>query len=381
MDAQKTRTWAEVSLSALRHNARELQKVLPEGCALMGVVKADGYGHGSVVVSRTLHEAGCRYLAVACPEEAEALRQAGENLPILVLGASDAAYAPMLAENRITQTVECVEKGRALSMNLRPGQTLKIHIKLDTGMGRLGFRATDEDALWEAVEVMNLPGLEPEGVYTHFAVSDVTGEEDYTFAQFENYVSAVQFLQEASGKTFSVHHCANSGAVAAFREDGFCLDMVRPGLLTYGISPMENGDTCGLDLIPAMELKSRVAAVTHHMKGDTISYGRKWTADRDCTLAVLPIGYADGLQRCLSGKLEVLLHGVRVRQVGRICMDVCMLDVTDVPGVEAGDIVTVFGTGVDGAPTAAELAALADTIPYEILCGVSPRVPRVYKDV
>ena len=378
MDMQKTRTWAEISLGALRHNVETIRAALPRNCALMGVVKADGYGHGAVSAARTLREAGAAYLAVACPEEAIFLRTAGETLPILILGASDAEWAPVLAENGIAQTVECVEKGRALSAALRPGQTLKIHIKLDTGMGRLGFRATDEDALWEAAEVMHLPGLEPEGVFTHFAVSDTEGEEDYTWAQFENYVEGVQFLQEAAGRGFAIHHCANSGAVAAFREEGFCLEMVRPGLLTYGIGPMEHGDTGGLDLIPAMELKSRVAAVTHHAKGDTVSYGRTWTAERDCTLAVLPIGYADGLQRCLSGKLEVLLRGQRVKQVGRICMDVCMLDVTDVPGVEPGDEVTVFGRGTDGAPTACELAELADTIPYEILCGVSPRVPRVY---
>jgi len=376
MDTQKTRTWAEVSLEALRHNAIALQKALPEGCGLMGVVKADGYGHGAAQVARTLHEAGARYLAVACPEEALALRNAGETMPILILGAVDPAWAPILAENGFTQTVECREKGEALSGALRPGQKLTVHIKLDTGMGRIGFRAVDEQELRAAASVMLLPNLVAEGVFTHFSVSDTPGQEEYTRRQFRLFREAADTLEKLTGRKLPIRHCANSGAVQFFRGEGFCQDLVRPGLLTYGLRP--EADDGSIDLIPAMELKSRVAAVTHHKKGDTISYGRIWTAERDCTLAVLPIGYADGLQRCLSGKLEVELRGHRVRQVGRICMDVCMLDVTDIPDVCPGDVATVFGRADRGAPTANDIAALAETIPYEILCGVSPRVPRVY---
>ena len=378
MDIQTTRTWAEISRVALRHNAAALRAAAGQDCALLGVVKADAYGHGAVEVAATLREAGCAYLAVACVEEALSLRQAGETLPILILGAVEAGFAPLLAEEHITLAVECGEKGHALNAALRPGQTLKIHIKLDTGMGRLGFPAGEETALAEAAEVMTLPGLEPEGVFTHFAVSDTPGGEAYTEGQLALFLRAVSALEERGGRRFALRHCANSGGVLSFRDKGACLDMVRPGIMTYGVYPdQERG---GIELIPVMELKSRVAAVTHHKKGDTISYGRTWTAERDCTLAVLPIGYADGLQRCLSGKLEVLLRGKRVRQVGRICMDMCMLDVTDVPGVRPGDVATVFGRGTDGAPTVDELAEKAGTIPYELLCGVSPRVPRVYLD-
>lgn len=376
MDTQKTRTWAEVSLAALRHNAMALQKALPKGCGLMGVVKADGYGHGAAQVARTLHEAGARYLAVACPEEALALRGAGESMPILILGAVDPTWAPVLAENGFTQTVECRAKGEALSAALLPGQKLTIHIKLDTGMGRIGFCASDEREIRDAAAVMTLPNLITEGIFTHFSVSDTPGQEAYTRRQFELFCRTADELERLTGKKIPLRHCANSGAVQFFREEGFCQDLVRPGLLTYGLRP--EADDGSIELIPAMELKSRVAAVTHHKKGDTISYGRMWTADRDCTLAVLPIGYADGLQRRLSGKLEVELRGHRVRQVGRICMDVCMLDVTDFPEVCPGDVATIFGRADRGAPTAGEIAALADTIPYEILCGVSPRVPRVY---
>jgi alanine racemase len=166
--------------------------------------------------------------------------------------------------------------------------------------------------------------------------------------------------------------------VLHYREEGFGLDMVRPGLLTYGVYP--DSHTGGLSLRPAMAVRCRVRAVTHHKKGDAVSYGRTWTAERDCTLAVLPMGYADGLHRALSGKLEVLLHGRRVKQVGRICMDMCMVDVTDLPDVQSGDVATVLGEDGDACITANELAQRAGTIPYEILCAISPRVPRVYVD-
>ena len=375
MDIQTTRTWAEISLGALRHNARQLLGAVPEGCGVLGVVKADAYGHGAPMVAKTLREAGFRYLAVACVQEALSLRQAGETLPILILGAVDASFAPILAENAVTAAVECFEKGKALSEALHPGQKLTVHVKLDTGMGRLGFPAGDEDALTAAAAVMALPGLDPEGVFTHFAVSDTPGGEEYTFRQFEAFTAAADKLERESGKKFRLRHCANSGGVLSFRDRGMCLDMVRPGILTYGIYP--DAERGGLDLVPVMELKSRVCAVTHHKKGETISYGRTWTAERDTTLAVLPVGYADGLQRCLSGKLCVSFGGRRAPQVGRICMDMCMVDITDLPEVKPGDVATVFGRGVNGEATVTELAELAGTIPYELLCGISLRVPRI----
>ncbi len=379
MDTRTTRTWAEISLSALRHNAAELTRSLPAGCGLLGVVKANAYGHGAVETAAVLRQSGCRYLAVACPEEALELRHAGESLPILILGATDPFRVPELAEAGVTLAVDSAERGRAFSRALPEGRRLKVHIKLDTGMGRLGFPAASEDALRSAAEVMTLPGLETEGVFTHFAVSDTPGGEDYTRSQLALFLSAADRLEEWSGRGFALRHCANSGAVLSFREAGACLDMVRPGILTYGIYPdRERG---GLELVPVMRVKSRVCAITRHRKGDSISYGRTWTAGRDTVLAVMPMGYADGLPRRLSNKLEVMIRGVRVRQVGRICMDMCMLDVTDHPEIAVGDVVTVFGTGEDGGPTAAELAEKADTIPYEITCGISMRVPRICLDV
>lgn len=375
MDTQKTRTWAEISLGALRHNCRQIQRSLPAGCGLMGVVKADAYGHGAAVVAERLRQAGAAWLAVACPEEALALRQAGESLPILVLGASDPAWAPVLAEHRVAQTVECREKGQALAAALHPGQRLQVHIKLDTGMGRLGF-PWEGAGLEQALEVLRLPALEPVGVFTHFAVSDEpeTGRE-YTQEQFRRFRAAVSELEQRWGNRFPQRHCANSGGVLFYRQEGYTLDLVRPGLLTYGVYPgRERG---GLDLRPVMSLRSRVAAVTHHRKGDTVSYGRTWTAQRDTTLAVLPVGYADGLHRCLSGRLEVLIRGRRFPQVGRICMDMCMVDVTGCPDLAPGEVATIFGRDGEAEISAAELAEKAGTIPYEILCAVSPRVPRI----
>ena len=376
MELLTSRTWAEISLSALRGNAAALIAALPESSSLLGVVKADAYGHGAVRCAAALHEAGCRYLAVACAAEALELRAAGETLPILILGAADAGRAAELAEHAVTVAVESEEKARAVSAALLPGQRLKIHIKLDTGMGRLGFPASDPAALDAAARAMALPGLEPEGIFTHFAVSDTKGGEEYTRTQFRLFTGAADALEQRWGGKFAIRHCANSGGVLFFRGEGMCLDMVRPGLLTYGVYPDERNG--GVELTPVMSLKTRVAAITRHKKGDTISYGRTWTADRDTTLAVLPIGYADGLHRCLSGRMEVLLNGRRAPQVGRICMDMCMVDVTDLPGVVCGDVATVFGAGTDGGPTAAELAEIAGTIPYELLCAVSPRVPRIY---
>ena len=232
-------------------------------------------------------------------------------MPILILGAVDAAFASEMAANDITLSVECAEKGRALSAALRGGERLRIHLKLDTGMGRLGFRVQDETALREAAAVAQLPNLDAEGVFTHFSVSDTPGEEEYTAAQLALFLSAVEKLEAMTGRRFPLRHCANSGAVLSWRDKGAALDLVRPGLLTYGVYP--DSERGGLSLTPVMALKSRVSAITHHKKGDSISYGRTWTAERDCTLAVLPVGYADGLQRCLSGKLEVLLRGKRSR--------------------------------------------------------------------
>lgn len=365
------RTWAEVSLGNIRHNVENIRSTLPQGTKFLGVVKADAYGHGAVPVTKAVLEAGAEYLAVACLSEAEELRDAGIEAPILILGVTPAEYAGELARFRITQAVSSLEYAKALSGNLT--SPLKVHMKLDTGMSRTGFNTTRPEKFSDIVEALRLPNLDFEGVFTHFCVSDSFGDP-FTQVQHGRFVETIDKAEKASGRRFAIKHCANSGAVINYPE--LAHDMVRPGVITYGMYPAaEHGK---LDLRPAMQLKSRVFAVTEHDAGDTISYGRTFTADRPMRFAVVPIGYADGLHRALSNKLEVLINGVRCRQRGRICMDMCMVDVTDLPACRVGDLVTVFGTDGDETILADELAEKAGTINYEITCALSRRVPRLY---
>ncbi len=359
------RTWAEVRLDRIEHNFKALEAALPAGARCLGVVKADAYGHGDVAVARRLEALDCRYMAVACLDEGAKLRAAGIRTPILLLGPTPAAWADTLAELDLTQALGSLEEARAYSAALtRP---LKVHLKIDTGMSRTGFPWTRPGDLAEA---MALPRLDCEGVFTHFAVSDERGGEAFTEEQHRRFTGCYGEAERLSGRPFCLHHCANSGAVLT-RPD-LAHELVRPGLALYGMYPGE--DTGNIPLLPAMSLKTRVAAVTEHLPGDTVGYGRTFTLTRPTRLAVLPIGYADGLHRALSNKMRVLLRGVPVPQLGRICMDLCMVDVTDLPGVAVGDAATVFG---DGLPIE-EQAALAGTISYELCCAPSLRVPRVY---
>ena len=291
---------------------------------------------------------------------------------ILLLGPQSANIAVDLATLGVTQAVGSIEYARELNRFLAgTGLRLDAHMKLETGMGRTGFDVHDDSHLDEMIEALSLPHLNFTGVFTHFAVSDENGDP-YTQLQFSRFTHAIERMEQATGHHFAIRHCANSGAVINYPE--MHLDMVRPGLLLYGVFPAK--ETAGLDLRPAMSLYSRVSDVTHHHKGDTISYGRTFTCPRDMRLAVLPVGYADGLLRSLSGKGDVLLHGQRAPQVGRICMDMCMVDVTDIPEVQPGDVATIFGCDL----SVAEQADKAGTIPYELLCAMSQRVQRVYID-
>ena len=373
MNDKTKRTWAEISLAAIEHNYRAMRERLPEGCRFLGVVKADAYGHGAVPVARKLEELGCEYLAVACIDEARQLREAGIGLPILILGFTPAAYARELAELGVTQAVGSLDAAAALSGALEGTDlTLKVHLKLETGMGRTGFRVFGTWDALPAAEAVKLPRLNAEGVFTHFCVSDAEENvRDFTIEQFRRFIAGVGAIEAKAGRKFAIRHCTNSGAMHAFPET--YLDMVRPGVSLYGMYPGPVRDQ--IDLIPAMTLKTRVAYVEKHEPGDTISYGRTFTADRPMEVAVLPIGYADGLHRVLSNRLSVMIGGRRVRQIGRICMDMCMADVTGL-GVQPGDEAEIFGRRMP----IDDVAELAGTIHYELTCAVSPRVPRVYVD-
>ena len=364
------RTWAEIDLARLERNYKSIRAALPPGCRFAGLCKANAYGHGLTRIAHALEGFGAEYLAVSCYSEALELRRAGVRARILILAPSPAELAPSIAELDCEQAVGSLDAAREMSARLAgTGRTLRCHLKLETGMGRTGFDARTPAGNFEALEALKLPRLEWPGVFTHFAASDEPEEADFTRAQFSQFLLAAGFLESAAGLEFGIRHCSNSGAVINFRN--MALEMVRPGLLLYGIFPgAEHG---GIALEPVMSVKTRIAEISEHRAGDTISYGRTFACERDMRLAVIPIGYADGLHRAHAGKFSVLVNGCEARQVGRICMDMCMIDVTDIPAA-VGDVVTVFGDS----PGADALASSAGTIAYELLCAVSPRVPRIY---
>lgn len=373
-DLQK-RTWAEISLENLRHNYEAIRKSLPAGCRFLGVVKADAYGHGALPVSRLLQEAGADYLAVSCLDEALELRRGGITMPILILGHTPYEYTDTLIEEKITQTVTCLAKALEYSAEaVRLGKELKIHIKLDTGMSRLGFLCAGdyfEEGVDNVIRSCRLPGLNPEGVYTHFAVSDEPDEdsEAYTRAQFKLFMDVIAAVKARGGVEFSIRHCANSGATVNYPE--MTLDMVRPGLLLYGY-----GDSSGkLGLLPCMRLVTTVSTIKFYEPGTSVSYGRRFTTDRRTRMGVLAIGYADGLPRLISNKCSFAAKGGFAPQRGSICMDMCMVDLTELPQVDVGSEVELFGP----MNSIYKLSDAAQTIPYELLCAVSKRVPRVYK--
>lgn len=372
-DAQM-RTWAEIDLGRLKHNYTALREQLAPGCRFVGVVKANAYGHGAVPVAQKLEEWGADYLAVACLEEAAELRQAGVRAPILILGVTLPRYAGELLAWDAAQAVGDLETGRALSATaVAAGRTLTIHVKADTGMSRLGFLCDEahlDHAAGEIAALCALPGLRVEGIFTHF--SDADGCEAYTMRQFTRFLDLLDKLS-ARGVTFEIRHCAASAAMLNYPRTH--LDMVRPGIALYGHYPAPGMEyTC--PLLPVMTLKTRVAAVRDLPAGTCVSYGRTATLARDSRLAVLPVGYGDGYFRLFSNGQPVAIRGKKAPVVGRVCMDLTMVDVTDIPGVVPGDEAVLYG---DAAPVE-DGADRAGTIQYELLCDVSPRVPRVYLD-
>ena len=372
----KMRTWAEIDLGALEHNYRTLRAMAPQGCKFLGLVKANAYGHGAVQVAEKLQKLGADMLAVACFAEAAQLRQGGITLPILCLGQTPVELASQLIELDVTQTVEDLETGKALSAAaLAAGKTLKIHVKLDTGMSRLGFlwrRGEETEALLEEISALcTLPGLDAEGMFTHFA--DADGSEEYTMDQLTRFLDAKQAL-EKRGITFAIYQCGASAATLNYPCTH--MNMIRPGIALYGYYPdpsMEGLDGPGLE--PVMTVKSRICAIRQVPAGTCVSYGRTAVLSRDSRLAVIPVGYGDGYRRGLSNRTVMIIHGEECPVVGRICMDMCMVDVTDLPQAAVGDTAVVYG----GELTQRN-AELEGTIVYELLCDVTARVPRVYVD-
>lgn len=362
------RTWANVDLDALEHNYKAIRAHIPDGCRFMGVMKADAYGHGAVPVSRTLAELGTEYLAVSNLEEAVQIRRGGIRVPILILGYTPPVYAENMIYLDLTQEIHSLEYAKALNDSLNGTNfILNVHLKIDTGMTRLGFQM-EEDGVDQLLETAKLPHLHVEGVFTHFSVSDSKKETDvaYTKAQYQCFRETLQAL-DAAGIKPELRHCCNSGGTLLYPE--YAMDMVRPGISLYGAPPSADAADI-LDLKPVMSLQTTVSQLKEIPAETAVSYGRTYVSGQARTLAVLAIGYADGLSRRLSGKAVFLIRGKEAPIVGRVCMDMCMVDVTDIPGVCVGDTAAVVSAEV--------LAEHMETISYEVLCGINKRIPRIY---
>ena len=370
------RVWADVDLDAIRSNILQIQAVLTPGTMSCAVIKADAYGHGAVQVARAVSDL-VDYFAVATLDEAVVLREHHVTHPILILGYADPAFAQTAARLQIRLTVYDLDQAREISRQLSGGLEVPVHIKLDTGMGRIGFQPVPE-SLDKILEIAGLPGIRVEGIFTHFANAD--GQTpDPTLAQFQAFRSAIAGLEDR-GLHIPVKHCSNSAAATYLRE--MDMDMVRLGISMYGLYP-----SCYVNQItlkPALSLKSRVVHVKTVPKGFRVGYGSTWTAPAAARIATVPVGYADGYLRSLSNRGYVLIGGNRYQIVGRVCMDQIMIDVTQPLEhgsdhcVSAGDEVVLAGRSGSLTITVEEISELAGSFNYEFVCGLSMRVPRIY---
>lgn len=375
MEYKLNRAWAEINLDAIAHNVREIKRFTGQKVELMGVVKADAYGHGVREVVRTLLDNGVTQLAVSMLDEAIQIRKMGIGAPILILSYTDPARAGEILQNDLTQTVFSFDLAQALSAaSVKLGKSVKIHIKLDTGMTRVGFMP-DCNAVGNIVRIGEMPGLAIEGLYTHFASADEP-ERDYTLMQFERFMGVCDELAGA-GIHIPVKHVCNSAGIIQYPE--MHLDMVRPGVILYGLYPSEETDRDKIRLKPAMTLKANVILVKDVRRDICVSYGRTYRTSRLSKIVTIPIGYADGYTRLLSNKGKVLINGELAPIVGRICMDQCMVDVTDLKReVQVGDEAVMFGSQNGASISVEEVAADVGTINYELVCIIGKRIPRVY---
>jgi len=365
-------TIAVIDRDALEHNFREVVRCA-EGQQVLAVVKAGAYGHGAVEVSKRLLMLGADMLGVALVEEGRELREAGIDAPVLVMGATFPEQAEEMVSLKLTPAIFGLSVAQALSeAAYRRRTTINVHVKIDTGMGRIGI--APEDAPELIATLQKLRNISVQGLMTHFADADLR-DKQFASKQMDRFESLLKAL-EAKKIKVPVRHAANSAAVLDFHRAFFT--MVRPGLMLYGYNPLEEG-ALGADLRPVLSLVTRIAFIKKVPTGVPISYGRTFTTKRESAIATLPIGYADGYGRGLSNKGEALVRGMRVPVVGRVCMDMCMIDVTDVPAAREGDDVVLIGSQGSERITADDIAAKIGTIAYEVLCGISSRVPRIYQ--
>jgi alanine racemase len=375
MDYKLNRAWAEINLDSIAHNVREIRRITNKRSEIMGVVKADAYGHGVMGVVRTLLDNGVTSLAVSMLDEAIQLRNYGIGVPILILSYTDPVRAEEIVLNNVTQTVFSHDLARALSdAAMKLGKKVKIHIKIDTGMTRVGFMP-GYSAVKNVVEISKLPGIIVEGLFTHFASADEK-DRSYTDMQFERFMSICNELSRI-GVHIPVKHVCNSAGVMEYPE--MHLDMVRTGIIMYGLYPSEEVDKGKINLKPAMTLKANIVLVKDVEKDTCVSYGRIFKTSRESKIATIPIGYADGYTRLLNSKARVLINGEYAPVIGRICMDQCMADITDLGSeVRVGDEAVIFGKQGKNEITVEEVAANIGTINYEVVCIIGKRIPRVY---
>lgn len=373
MDKRTSRSWIEINLENLKYNANILRSLMPSGCEMMAVVKANAYGHGAIKVSRCMNEIGVKAFAVATIDEGIALRKSGIRGDILVLGYTDITRAAQLKHYRLVQTVINYDYAIMLS-NCR--KSIEVHIKIDTGMHRLGICAEDIDKI---AEVFQLKGLKVSGIYTHLCVADSLSAEavQYTRCQIERFYYLLEQLEERRITLPKIHIQSSYGLL---NYPGLHCDYARIGIALYGsLSTMGDRTKLQTQLHPVLALKARIAMIREVSAGEGVGYGRDFHIERDSRIAVLPIGYADGLPRNLSeGSGRVLVHGIHVPMIGRICMDQLLIDITDIPEVKQGDIATLIGIDGDEEIPAVKVADNTGSITNELFSRLGTRMERVY---
>lgn len=368
------RVLAIVDLDAIASNIKNIRAKVDKNSGIIGIIKADAYGHGSVETAKVLLDNGADWLAVAVVDEGLNLRKNGITAPILLLGYTPELRLNDVINNGFIQTVYSYDTAKKLSEAASAlGKKAVIHIKIDTGMGRIGYRVNEESAD-EIVKISKLPNIDVNGMFTHFSTAD-EADKSYTLEQYNKFVKMNDMLEER-GLHIPVKHAANSAAIMDF--DNMMFNMVRPGIILYGAYPSDEVKKENLSLSPAMSIKTHVSYVKDVNEGDSISYGRKYTAPSKRRIATIPVGYADGFIRAYSNGGKVLVRGEYAPIVGRICMDQFMVDVTDIDGVEVNDEVVLMGKQGDKEITADFIASVLDTINYEVFCTLSKRVPRQY---
>lgn len=374
------RTWAEINLDAIENNIKNIRKYVKKDTKILGVVKADAYGHGYLEIASTLLKNGADALGVACIDEAMQIRRCGILCPILVLGYTESKYAPRLVDNDITPCCYSYELASAMSKAaMKLGKRAKIHLKIDTGMGRIGLRYNEDEKINKEtidliLKIAVLPCIDIEGIFTHFAVADEKDDE-YTFLQFDRFNRICNRLKE-NGLEIPIKHCCNSAALIRFPQ--MHMDMVRPGIILYGQKPSNIVDCGKLCLKSAMTFKTRISNINEIEKDESVSYGRKFKATSKTRIATIPVGYADGYSRVLSNNIQVIAGGKLCNIVGNICMDQCMIDVTSVNNINVDDEVVLFGEDNNLNLPVECLAEKIGTINYEILCLIGKRIPRIY---